>query len=80
MTPGLGLRHEKQVTTVWALAFNQVERTSLAAIELMRLLAYCAPETIPLHLLLQPRPDLAVVHRRGSRGAAASAAGRPPGG
>ena len=49
----------KQVTTTWSLAFDQLERTSVQAIGLLRLLACCAPEQIPLHLLLQPRPELA---------------------
>jgi len=53
--PGYG----KQVTTTWALAFDQLQRTSPEAIGLLRLLACCAPEQIPLHLLLQPRPELA---------------------
>jgi len=48
----------KQVTTTWALAFDQLQQTSLPAIGLLRLLACCAPETIPLKLLLQPRPEL----------------------
>jgi len=49
----------KQVTTTWALAFDQLQHTSPEAIGLLRLLACCAPEQIPLDLLLQPRPELA---------------------
>jgi hypothetical protein len=47
----------KQVATTWALAFDQLERTSPQAIGLLRLLACCAPEQVPLTVLLQPRPE-----------------------
>ncbi len=50
--------YSKQVTTTWALAFDQLQHASPQAIGLLRLLACCAPEQIPLNLLLQPRPDL----------------------
>ena len=53
--PGYG----KQVATTWALAFDQLQQTSPQTIGLLRLLACCAPEQIPLHLLLQPQPELA---------------------
>jgi hypothetical protein len=46
------------VATTWTLAFAQLERSAPAAAGLLRLLAYCAPEAIPLRLLLQPRPGL----------------------
>ena len=49
----------KQVTTTWALAFDQLAQAAPGAISLLRLLACCAPEQIPLTLLLQPRPELA---------------------
>ena len=52
--PGYG----KQVTTTWALAFDQLQQTAPPAISLLRLLACCAPEQIPLNLLLQPRPKV----------------------
>ena len=48
-----------QVATTWALAFGQLERAAPAAIGLLRLLACCAPEQVPLRLLLRPRPHLA---------------------
>ena len=47
------------VATTWALAFAQLEQSAPGAVGLLRLLAYCAPEAIPLRLLLQPRPGLA---------------------
>ena len=40
--------YDKQVATIWTLAFDQLERTKPTAIGLLRLLAYCAPEQIPL--------------------------------
>jgi hypothetical protein len=50
--------YEKQVTTTWALAFDQLQTAPQAAAGLLRLLACCAPEAIPLGLLLRPRPEL----------------------
>ena len=46
------------VATTWALAFAELEQSAPAAAGLLRLLAYCAPEAIPLRLLLQPRSGL----------------------
>ena len=50
--------HKKTVATVWTLAFEDLQQRAPGAVGLLRLLAYCAPEAIPLHLLLQPRPGL----------------------
>jgi hypothetical protein len=47
------------VATTWAMAFTQLERSAPRAAGLLRLLGFCAPEAIPLGLLLQPRPGLA---------------------
>jgi hypothetical protein len=44
------------VATTWALAFAGLEQSAPAAAGLLRLLAFCAPEAVPLGLLLQPRP------------------------
>ena len=49
----------KTVATTWELAFSRVEQSEPGAAGLLRLLAFCAPEAIPLRLLLQPRPGLA---------------------
>ena len=49
----------RRSTTTWSLAFTQLERSAPHAVGLLRLLACCAPEPIPLRLLLQPRPGLA---------------------
>ena len=47
----------KTVATTWALAFARLDHSAPGAAGLMRLLACCAPEAIPLSLLLQPRPE-----------------------
>jgi hypothetical protein len=51
--------YPQTVATTWRLAFEDVHHTAPGAAGLLRLLAFCAPEAIPLRLLLQPRPDLA---------------------
>jgi hypothetical protein len=45
------------VATTWALAFGQLEQAAPGAAGLLRLLAFCAPEAVPLRLLLQPWPE-----------------------
>jgi hypothetical protein len=47
------------VATTWSLALTELEQSEPHAVGLLRLLAFCAPEPAPLHLLLQPRPGLA---------------------
>jgi Tetratricopeptide repeat len=49
----------KTVASTWALAFDRLMRTEHGAVGLLRLLAFCAPEAVPVRLLLQPRPELA---------------------
>jgi hypothetical protein len=51
--------YQGTVATTWSLAFTQLEQSAPAAAGLLRLLAFCAPEPVPLRLLLQPRPGLA---------------------
>jgi hypothetical protein len=51
--------HPGTVATTWTLAFEDLEHTAPGAAGLLRLLAFCASEAIPLRLLLQPRPGLA---------------------
>jgi hypothetical protein len=46
------------VATTWRLAFGDLQHTAPRAAGLLRLLAFCAPEAIPLQLLLRPRPKL----------------------
>ena len=59
LTRGDPAGYDKNVTTTWALAFDQLQQTAPLAVGLLRLLACCAPELIPARLLLQPRQDLA---------------------
>jgi hypothetical protein len=49
--------HPQTVATTWSLAFERLQQPN--AIGLLRLMAFCAPEAIPLGLLLRPRPGLA---------------------
>jgi hypothetical protein len=51
--------YSQTVATTWSLAFIQLEQSAPEAVSLLRLLACCAPEPIPIRLLLQPRPGLA---------------------
>jgi Tetratricopeptide repeat len=51
--------YDKTVASTWALAFGRLCESAPGASGLLRLLACCAPEAIPLRLLLQPRPGLA---------------------
>ena len=51
--------HPDTVVTTLALAFGRLEESAPGAAGLLQLLASCAPEPIPLRLLLQPRPALA---------------------
>jgi Tetratricopeptide repeat len=48
----------RTVATSWALAFAQLEESAPRAAGLLRLLAFYAPEAIPLRLLLQHRRGL----------------------
>ena len=50
--------YPETVATTWRLAFEDVQNAAPGASGLLRLLAFCAPEAIPLRLLLQPRPAL----------------------
>ena len=51
--------YSKTVAKTWSLAFGRLEQAEPGAVGLLRLLAFCAPEAVPLRLLLQPRPGLA---------------------
>jgi hypothetical protein len=51
--------YSRTVATTWSLAFGRLEQSAPSAVGLLRLLACCAPEPVPLSLLLQPRPGLA---------------------
>jgi hypothetical protein len=58
LTRGEPTGYSHTVATTWRLAFEHLERAEPSAVGLLRLLANCAPEAIPLRLLLQPRPGL----------------------
>ena len=51
--------YDSTVAAAWSLAFGRLEQSAPGAAGLLRLLACCAPEAVPLRLLLQPRPGLA---------------------
>ena len=55
---GEPIGYSKQVATAWTLAFDQLQQTAPHAVALLRLLSCCAPELIPLRLLLRPYPGL----------------------
>jgi hypothetical protein len=57
LSRGEAAGYDKQVATTWSLAFAELGPDSPAA-RLLRLVACCAAEDIPLDLLLQPRPGL----------------------
>jgi hypothetical protein len=46
------------VATTWALTFERLQHAHPDAVALLRLLACCGPEPIPLRLLLQLRPGV----------------------
>jgi len=51
--------HGKRVATTWALAFDQIDQAAPGAAGLLRLLACCAPDAVPVGLLLQRGPEVA---------------------
>jgi hypothetical protein len=60
LSRGEPVGYGKHVATTWTLAFERLERNAPSAVALLRLLACCAPDRIPLRLLLRLRPALAV--------------------
>ena len=59
LTRGIPTGYDRTVAATWSLAFTDLEQSAPQAVGLLRLLACCAPEPVPLRLLLQPRPGLA---------------------
>ena len=55
---GEPIGYRDTVATTWRLAFENLQEAEPRAVGLLRLLAFCAPEAIPVRLLLQPRPEL----------------------
>src|SRR5256714_4351786 len=58
---GLVPHHPDSVATTWSLAFKNVERANPAAIELVRLCAFLAPDAIPEELISAGASDLGPV-------------------
>jgi len=56
---GEAIGYDSTVAATWSLAFGRLCQSVPEASGLLRLLACCAPEAIPVRLLLQPRPGLA---------------------
>jgi hypothetical protein len=56
--------YDGTVAVTWALALGKLEQFTTQAIGLLRLLAFCAPEAVPLRLLLQRRRGLTKGLRR----------------
>jgi len=56
---GEPIGYSETVATTWRFAFEDLQQAAPGAVGLLRLLAFCAPEAVPLRLLLQPRPELA---------------------
>ena len=50
--------YDKTVAKTWALAFERLEISAPDAVGMLQLLAFYAPEAVPLRLLLQPRHEL----------------------
>jgi len=55
---GEPIEYPETVATTWRLAFDDLAQAGPGAAGLLRLLAFCAPEAVPLRLLLQPRLEL----------------------
>jgi hypothetical protein len=60
LSRGEAAGYDKQVATTWSLAFAALGQDG-PAVRLLRLVACCAAEDIPLDLLLQPHPQLEVL-------------------
>ena len=56
---GEPIGYDKTVATTWTLAVRRLEQSAPSAVGMLRLLACCAPEAIPLPLLFKPLPGLA---------------------
>ncbi|HXZ74556.1 MAG TPA: ATP-binding protein, partial [Streptosporangiaceae bacterium] len=56
---GMPTGYDSTVAATWSLAFTELQQSAPQAVGLLHLVAFCAPEPVPLRLLLQPRPELA---------------------
>ena len=50
--------HPEPVATTWSLAFEKLRQGHPDAIELLHMLAFCAPDSLPEELCLRGAPDL----------------------
>jgi tetratricopeptide (TPR) repeat protein len=55
---GVGQEYPASVATTWEISFQRLEKESPAAVELMNLCAFLAPEAIPLDLLANGKQHL----------------------
>ena len=51
--------YDSTVAATWSLALTELEQSAPQTVGLLHLVTFCAPEPVPLRLLLQPRPELA---------------------
>jgi tetratricopeptide (TPR) repeat protein len=58
---GLVPTHPDSVATTWSLAFEHIERANPAAIELMQLCSFLAPDAIPEEIIIEGAPHLGPV-------------------
>ena len=59
LSRGEPIGYPETMITTWRLAFEDLQQAAPGAVGLLRLLAFCAPEAIPLRMLLQARLGLA---------------------
>jgi tetratricopeptide (TPR) repeat protein len=59
-TPSPDTDYEKTVLTTWLITFDKIEQEeqSKAAVQLLKLCAYCAPDDIPLRMFIDGRNKL----------------------
>jgi len=50
---GTGKQHPEPIATTWSLSFEQVEKSSAVAADLLRFLSFLAPEAIPEQLIIK---------------------------
>ncbi len=54
----LALDHPEPVATTWAISFEKIHQASPAAIELLKICAFLAPDAIPEEIISKGAPDL----------------------
>lgn len=61
LSRGVPAGYPETVATTWSLAFSELEGAAPSATAVLRLMAFCAPDIIPLSLLLQSRTGIVCV-------------------